>query len=286
MGNIYLKLQMESSKILIFGKGYISSRIAKEINGDVSDRRINSFTDAQEEVEKYKPTVILNCIGHTGKNNVDDCEIDPDKNLISNTIVPIILAEVALRNNIKLIHISSGCIYNYNYHNHQPPINEEMIPDFFGLFYSRSKIYSERALETLSKQYPILILRIRIPLDDRSHPKNILNKLIEYRNIIDVPNSLTYIPDFIKALKHLINIDARGIYNVVNKDTLRYPKLMNIYKKHVPEFNYKIINLNELGLVRTNIILSTKKLEESGFKIRSIHEVLDECVQSFLKESI
>ena len=134
----------------------------------------------------------------------------------------------------------------------------------------------------MSKKYDILIPRIRIPLDNQPSPKNILTKLIKYKKVIDLPNSITYIPDFIKALKHLIRVEARGIYNVVNKGALRYPELLDVYKKYVPEFEYKIINYKDLNLVRTNLILSAKKLQNSGFKVRNINEVIEECVQSYV----
>ena len=143
---------------------------------------------------------------------------------------------MALRKKIKLVHISSGCIYQFDY-SQEEPIKEGKIPDFFHLFYSRSKIYAERALEVLSKEFDILIIRIRIPLDNRPHPKNLLSKLITYRKVIDLPNSVTYIPDFIKALQHLLKINARGVYNVVNKGEMRYPFLLDVYKRYVPDFN-------------------------------------------------
>jgi len=268
-------------KILILGKGFIGQILQEAFNCDVSERKIYSFKDAEEEIKKYNPKIIINCIGHTGRN-VDNCEKDLDKTLIANTFIPIILAEIALRNNIKLVHISSGCIYHYDY-SRSVPINENKVPDFFELFYSRTKIYSDQALEVLTKKYPILIVRIRIPLDNRPHPRNILTKLINYKKVIDIPNSVTYIPDFIKALKHLIEINAKGIYNVVNKGALRYPELLDVYKKYVPDFEYTIIDYKELNLVRTNLILSTKKLEKTGFKIRDIKEVLEECVKTYIK---
>jgi 3,5-epimerase/4-reductase len=237
--------------------------------------------EAKEIIKKHKPRLIINCIGYIGRN-VDDCELKPDKALFANTFIPIILAEVALRNKIGLIHISSGCIYNFDYKKGRA-ISEGKIPDFFELFYSRTKIYAERALEVLSKKYPFLLIRIRVPLDNRPHPRNILSKLIKFKKVIDIPNSITYIPDFVKALKHLIRIRARGIYNVVNKGALRYPELMEVYKNHIPDFEYKVVDYKKLGLVRTNLILSTKKLEKTGFKLRNIHEVLEECVQDYIK---
>jgi dTDP-4-dehydrorhamnose reductase len=269
------------NKILILGKGFIGSRLQEELNCGVSDRKLYSYKDAEEEIIKFEPEIMINCIGNVGRN-VDECEKDLDKTLIANTFVPILLAEAAIRNNIRLVHISSGCIYHYNYSKDRP-IDERQEPDFFELFYSRAKIYSEQVLSILSKKYPILIIRIRLPLDNRPHPRNLLTKLIGYKKAIDIPNSVTYIPDFIKALRHLIKINAQGIYNVVNKGGLLYQSLLDVYKKHVPDFEYKVIEYKKLNLVRTNLILSTQKLEKSGFRVRKINEVLEECVKTYLK---
>jgi len=267
--------------ILIFGKGFIGLKIYEEFGCDITDRRIYSIKDAEEEIKKFNPKIIINCIGHTGIN-VDDCEKDIDKTLIANSFVPLILAELCIRKNIKLIHISSGCIYHFDYKK-QKPIKEEYDPDFFELFYSRTKIYAEEALKILSKKYPILILRPRVPLDNRPHPRNLLTKLIRYKRVIDIPNSVTYLPDFIKAVKHLIKINAVGVFNVVNKGALRYPELLDVYKKYFPDFEYEKISFKELNLVRTNLILSTEKLKRTGFKLRDIHEVLEECVKNYVK---
>jgi 3,5-epimerase/4-reductase len=269
-------------KVLVLGKGYMGEKVAAELGCDICDKRILTFADAQAVVDEYKPDVMINCIGHTGARNVDDCELDKDKTLMGNTFVPIILAEAALRNDIKLVHISSGCIFNFDYEK-QKPIDEEVVPDFFDLFYSRSKIYSERALELMAKKYGILIVRIRIPLDNRPHPKNILTKLIKYGKVIDIPNSVTYVPDFLKALKHLIKIDACGIFNVLNKYGLRYPDLMEVYKKYVPDFKYSTMDYRKLGLVRTNLVMSVRKLEKTGFTVRPIKDVLEECVKEYIR---
>ncbi|MFA5350957.1 MAG: sugar nucleotide-binding protein [Candidatus Omnitrophota bacterium] len=268
--------------ILILGKGFIGERLQKEFDCPIDGSMINCFSDAEKLAKKYAPKIIINCIGITGRHNVDDCELEKDATLLANSFIPVILAEVCLRNNIKLVHISSGCIFNYDYKKNVS-IKENSQDYFFGLFYSRSKIYSERALDTLSRDYNILIARIRIPLLNARHPKNVLDKLIKYKKIIDIANSITYIPDFIRAIKHLIKIDARGVYNAVNKGGLRYPRLMRVYQKYAPDFKFKVIALKKLGLARTNLILSTSKLEKTGFKVRNINSILEECVKEYLK---
>ncbi len=268
-------------KILILGRGFIGGRLQEGLGCDISESKIYCYKDIETQIKRFSPGVIINSIGFIG-SNVDECENDVDKALAANTFVPIILAEAALRNNIRLVHISSGCIYHYDY-SKDAPIDEDKTPDFFELFYSRSKIYSDRALQALSAKFPVLIARIRVPLDNRPHPRNILTKLIKYKKIIDIPNSLTYIPDFIDALRHLIKMRAAGIYNIVNQGALRYPELMETYKRYAPGFKYEIVDYRKLNLVRTNLVLSTQKLRNSGFKTRPIKEVLEECVKEYIK---
>ncbi len=270
-----------NNDMLIIGKGYIGQRLHEAVGGRISRKKIHSFKDAVQLVKRYKPKTLVNCVGYTGRRNVDDCEVDPDKTIQANTFVPILLAEACIRHNIKYIHISSGCIYHYDY-KHSRPIPEEQIPEFFELYYSRTKIYAEHVLKALAQKYPVLILRIRLPLDTRPHPKNILTRLVKYKTVIDLPNSVTYLPDFFKAFKHLLKIQARGIYHIVNKGALRYPELMEVYAKHVPDFRFETIKYSAHKLKRTNLILSTKKLEDTHFKVRSTQEVLEECVTNYL----
>lgn len=268
--------------ILIFGKGFIGQRIRNSLGCAITNRRISRFSDVVEEVERYNPRIIINCIGYTGEKSVDDCESDKDKTLFANCYVPLILAEVALREKIKLIHIGSDSIYHFDYK--RSPLTEIDEPNFFELYYSRTKIYIEKSLVSLAQRANVLILRIRYPLDTYPHPKNILNKLLSFRKIVDNPNSITYLPDFIEMLKHLIKIDARGIYNTVNRGTLKYSKLLDLYNSYSSScHHYEIVRSENLGKVRTNLILSTKKLEQTGFKIRNINEVLDECIKKYLQ---
>ena len=173
------------NKILILGNGYIAKKLQKHWGCSIYKKRILSYQDALAAFKKYKPQVLINCIGHVGARNVDDCELDIDQCLLSNTSIPIWLGELAFRYPVKLVHISSGCIYHYDY-SKKKLITEEDVPDYYKLFYSRTKIYSEAVLHLLSQESNILIARIRIPLDDEPNPRNILNKLIHYKKVIDI----------------------------------------------------------------------------------------------------
>ena len=272
-----------ANKTLIIGKGFFGTRIHEAIGGEITETRITSLADALAVCDQYKPQTIINAVGFIGRN-VDDCELHKDTALTSNTIVPLLIAEACVRNRIKMIHISSGCIYHYDYEK-DAPIAEDLPPDFFDLYYSRTKIYAEAQLAVLAKKIPLLILRPRVPLDDRPSPKNLLTKLITFKKVITLPNSVTYMPDFIRAFTHLMAINAVGIYHLVNKDPLYYPALMDTYKKMVPAFAYEKIDFKILNMVRTNLALSTAKLEASGFAVRTINEILKECVKNYLQSS-
>jgi dTDP-4-dehydrorhamnose reductase len=273
---------MKNKEILILGRGMIGTKLHEELNCPVSEKKIAVYEDVEALIQEHRPKVIINCIGHTGKNNVDDCELALDKTVSANTFVPILLGEAAYRNNIKLVHVSSGCIFHYDYKKNKP-ISESQTPDFFDLYYSRTKIYAENILLSLAKRANILILRIRVPLDNQPGPKNTFTKLINFKTIIDVPNSVTYLPEFVKAVQFLLKKDARGLYNIVCKGGLRYSKLLNEYKKYHPETEYKVIELKDLKRVRTNLVLSPRKLEREGFKVRTVDQTITDCVKQYVK---
>jgi len=271
-------------RILIFGDGYLGNhinRFFKWKNCAILDgRRIECYDDIEKAIQQFSPTIIINCIGFTGHTNVDDCEDDIDKTLYANTMIPIMMAEACVRSRVKFIHISSGCIYHFDLDG-EVPIVETIMPDFYDLFYSRSKIYAENMLEGLMERENILSLRIRIPLDDIPHPRNILTKLISFGKVINVPNSVTYIPHFLYALEHLIKINATGTYNVVNGGELRYPDLLDCYSRYSDGFEYEVIPLETLPTPRTNLTMSTEKLSSTGFFVHDINTILNSCTENY-----
>ena len=62
------------SKVLIFGGGFLGERLHRALGWNISRKIIKTFQDAQGQITKYRPRVIINCIGHTGRNV--DGEVD------------------------------------------------------------------------------------------------------------------------------------------------------------------------------------------------------------------
>ena len=57
---------------------------------------------------------------------------------------------------------------------------------------------------------------------------------------------------------------------------------MEAFREFYPNHSYAIASQNELKIVRPNLLLSTDKLEESGFEVKDIHDVLKDCVAKYV----
>lgn len=272
------------TKYLIFGNGYLGNKFNEFLeDSELSKIRINSIIDVKTEIEKYNPEVIINCAGKTGKPNVDWCEENKIETLQGNILVPIYLAIACKELNKKMVHIGSGCIY-YGIHGGQS-FTEEDVPNFEGSYYSRTKLISEKILN----DFEVLMIRLRMPIDGHPGPRNLLTKLLRYKQIVNIPNSITVIDDLLSITKQLMDKNQTGIFNVVNKNPITHGELLKIYEEiSNKKLDYKLIDpnsLNKLTLAgRSNCVLSTKKLENLGIKVPETKDALKKCIIQYVKE--
>jgi 3,5-epimerase/4-reductase len=276
---------VEEMKYLIFGNGWIGNKFAEYLGEEatLSTARIESINDAKTEIFKYNPLWVINCIGKTGKPNVDWCELHKDETLFGNVIVPLILLEACRDTGVQLLHIGTGCIYDGT--NDGNGYTEEDDPNFAGSYYSNTKAFIERLL----KEFDILQLRIRMPISEDLSERNLITKLLKYDNIIDIPNSITYVNDLLKVAKALMEDGARGIFNVVNPQPELHTEILNYYNKISPVYKqFKVISLEELDKTilakRSNCVLSIKKLESFGLEMTPTNEVIKKCVDEYVRK--
>lgn len=258
-------------KVLIFGgRGYLGQQFltifpdAITPSADIADREAVS-----QILEREKPDVVINCAGKTGRPNVDWCEEHKEETIHANVLGPLVLQEECSKRGIYWVHMSSGCIYEGD--NDGKGFDEEDEPNFYGSFYSRSKIWSDQILS----EFPVLILRIRMPFDDSRHERSLLTKISKYKKVLDVKNSLTYLPDFLQAAKILIDKRRTGIYNLVNPGVMSPYDIMMLYKEVVdPSHEIERLTLDHLSDVvkagRSNCMLSTAKVEKEGITLQPV----------------
>lgn len=266
-------------KIVIFGgNGFIGHELkslfpdALTPNVDIADP-----IGVRKALDELKPDTVINAAGKTGKPNVDWCEDHKMETLRSNVTGPLVLLEECISRGIYLVHIGSGCIYAGD--GGGEGFTEDDAPNFTGSFYSLTKAVSDQLL----KPFPVLQLRLRMPFDSKPSPRNLLTKLIKYKKVLDAPNSITYMPDFYKALKILVEKRATGIYNMVNPGVISPYRIMQMYKKTVdPSHEFERLTVEDLGDVvkagRSNCILSTKRLEKAGITLRQVDEAVAEAL--------
>ena len=219
------------------------------------------------------------------KSDTDKIEDNKTETIQVNVAGAINVMTAAMESGAYPIQISSGCVYsgdeNYLF-------TENDTPNFYGSFYSRMRIVLENSL----KELPVLYLRIRMPISYMSHPRNTINKIISYKRVISVPNSLTLIEDMYPAIEHLIGIKYKGILNLTNEGYVAHGQILNAYKKYVnPDHNFELITPEELEKSvtktgRSNCVLSMELAKSLGVNMPEINEKrLEEIVRSIGKQS-
>jgi dTDP-4-dehydrorhamnose reductase len=276
-------------KVVIFGsKGYLGQEFLTVFPNavcpsvDIADRAA-----VAEVLDREKPDVMINTAGKTGRPNVDWCETHKEETLHANVLGPLVLQEECRKRGIYWMQISSGCIYEGN--KGGKGFTEDDEPNFYGSFYSRSKIWSDQMLRELfdspGEKGGVLILRLRMPFGDSLNDRSLITKISKYPKVLDVQNSLTYLPDFLKAADLLIQKRKTGIYNVVNPGIISPYEIMTMYKEIVdPSREFQKLTLDHLSDVvragRSNCMLNCEKLLKEGIVMTPIKEAVEKALRS------
>lgn len=284
-------------KIFTLGKGFISDHLPYPKILE----RIDLF-NIGIVLDKYRPDVIINCLSRTGSPNIDWCEKNKLETYIANTTIPLLLAEICQQRNIRLLQLSSGCIFyqqspniatdyfdtekNQFIYNANPPKDfgwrETDHPNPVS-FYSKSKSATDLILGNLPNT---VCLRLRMPVSPLNHPRNFINKVKNYRQIIDIPNSMTFLTDLVKCISWFANNNLSGIYNVVNPTPLSAVDVMREYQKYRPH-EFEIITESQLDQLtvakRSNCILDGNKLARDGFQMSPTKLILEETMQQYIQ---
>ncbi len=268
-------------KVLIFGgRGYIGGYLknlypqALTPGTDIADAQAVAAV-----LDEAKPTIVINAAGKTGRPNVDWCETHKQETIDSNVLGPLNILRECARRSIYWVHIGSGCIYEGD--NNGRGFDENDEPNFYGSFYSRTKAWSDRILA----EFPVLQVRLRMPFDGTLQPRNLIMKLKKYSRVLDQQNSLTYIPDFLKALEALIQQRETGVFNAVNPGTFSPFEIMTLYKEIVdPSHVFEQLSASQLSDVvatgRSNCLIRSEKIQKASRPFLPVADAVKEALYS------
>lgn len=274
-------------KILTLGTGFVADHLPYR---QITERVPYDLAAIHNLIKDYQPDVLINCIGKTGRPNVDWCESHKEETMSANVTLPLLLADACHRANVHLIQIGSGCIYfgpsPYKGHTSyaQDPGWQET--DFANpkSFYSKTKYACDLMLAPLPH---VTTLRIRMPVSDRDTPRNLINKLRGYNKVIDIPNSMTLMSDLARCIEWVADKRPGGVFHVANPQPLTAARIMKEFQKYVPEHQFDIITESELDDMtvakRSNCILNTDKLTRAGFKMTNSEQALTECMAKYVE---
>ena len=275
------------SNILVIGRGFIGTKL----HAHLSERKRSVICISQKNVDYTNEHIlvrylkensfshVINCCGYTGTPNVDGCESNKDLCWQYNVTVANAIDRICAQNNIKCMHVSSGCIYT----GYDKDYEETDTPNF-GLFNAHSSFYSKskHAFETVYNKTNSAVLRIRMPFTSLRENKNYLYKLLKYDNLISHKNSLTSVEDLCDFIHKFIDAFIPGIYNVVNPNPLNAQEITTIMKKYAKvNVNWKFVDIKDLNIIagRSNCVLSSNKLKSLGLCLPDSHVSLDTCIK-------
>jgi 3,5-epimerase/4-reductase len=277
-----------SSKFLIWGgNGWIGSMLCNLLREEgyeviIGKARLQDYVGITKELEEHNPDFVLNCAGITGRPTIDWSEQNKQETFLINTVGTVNLADACWRKNIHMTNYATGCIYTYS---SETPIgckfSELDPPNFRGSTYSTSKVLAEELLAVYDN---VLTLRIRMPISDDLHPKSLVTKLSKYDKLVDIPNSVTILPELLPISIKLTLDRKKGIYNFTNPGAISHNEIMMLYKKHIdPSFTWNNFTEEEQNAIlkskRSNCYLDTCKLEDYCH-VTEIHQALDTLLQN------
>ena len=274
-------------KWLIYGStGWIARKFIEYIcTNDIVDtivkgiRRMENFDDIKQEILAIQPDRVVVLGGLTYKSpakNIDWCEDHKQEVIRVNVLGVLNIADICEQNNIHCTILGTGCIYSSQ---NDEVFTEDSMWNFDKSFYSKTKAYTQELLKCYKN---VLLLRIRMPIDNTNNPKNFIEKLKSFDKIISIPNSMTVLPEMIPIMVTLIVTGQTGTWNCVNPNVISHKEILDmlgIQKEYVD-----ISHQSELTRVaRSNNHLATTKIEQfcatHGLTLNEIHTAIAKLLQ-------
>ena len=290
-------------KVLVYGsRGWIGSQfinILKENNIDFicGNARIDDESALYEEINNISPSHIVSFIGRTHGiiNNTKYTTIDyleqPGKlteNVRDNLYSPLLLAHICTQKNIHYTYLGTGCIFKFDeehpFEQEQNGFDERDKPNFFGSSYSIVKGFTDRLMHLFNNS--VLNLRIRMPITGEENSRNFITKIINYKKICSIKNSMTVLPEMLPFVLDMMRNKTVGTMNLTNPGLISHNEILDMYKEIVdPNFTYENFSAEAqrkiLACDRSNNYLDTSRLEKLYPNVRNIKDAVKDCLYSY-----
>jgi len=271
---------------VIIGNGKVANILKNESDRVLSHKEVE-ITDPESVYNTLKSTPAGTVVINTAaKINLEWCEVNIKETEEINVEGVLNVADVCQALNLRLVHVSSGCIFDGE--ESKKIFTEEDDPSP-AAWYAYTKSKADKLL--IEKKYKdVLIVRPRQLISPVPNPTNMLTKFVSLGSgeFIDSPNSITCIEDMKEMIEHLLHNKCTGIYNLANAGYISpYDIALRIKEKVLPTLKISKISyqdyLAKIKVKRVNTLLSLDKLISTGYTPRSASDALDWCLNNYGK---
>lgn len=212
-------------KVLVTGSnGQLGSELqllSRELPGieflftDLDELDITDRASVENTFSVFKPSWLINCAAYTG---VDKAEQEPDKAMLLNAFAPGLLAEIASKQNTRLIHISTDYVFNGK--SNKPYCEEDTIGPLDSV-YAKSKADGEK--NVISKCPSAIVIRTSwlYSAYGNNFVKTIRRVGLEHgelKVVADQVGSPTWAHDLAEAIMNLIELNAEpAVFHFANE---------------------------------------------------------------------
>ena len=197
------------------------------------------------------------------------------ENMNDNLWAPIVLAsEAAQKRKIHVTYLGTGCIFHYDEQTHLMSEGtngkgflESDDPNFFGSAYFTCKGFTDRLMRQLFSENLVLNVRIRMPITAEDSPYSFITKIVNYKKVINVPNSMRVLPSLLPLMCDMSMKRTTGTVNLTHPGAISHNQVLELYKKHVdPHYTYQNFTIEEQDKIllsgRSNNLLDATRLKE------------------------
>ena len=287
-------------KWLIFGgKGWIGSNVSDYLlqQNEVvihAESRADEETAVENELLKIKPDRVISLIGRTygpGFNSIDYLEQKGKlvENMKDNLYGPLVLALLCKKYNIHLTYLGTGCIFNGTKGDSGNGYTENAKPDFFGSSYSTVKGFTDRLMHFFDTD--VLNVRIRMPITADNSPRNFITKILTYKKICSIPNSMSVLPELLPIMIDMAKNKMTGTINLVNPGLITHNEILEMVKEIInPNLQWDNFSVEEMNKIilsdRSNNLLDTSKLEKLYPTVLPIKESVINIIHKMKKLNV
>jgi len=288
-------------KVLVYGsKGWIGSQVCLlldklNIEWIEGKARAEETESLEQEIISRNPTHVMSFIGRT-HGQIGDIKYTTidyleqkgkiKENVRDNLYSPIVLAILSNKLNFHYTYLGTGCIFEYDlthpFEVESDGFNEDSVPNFFGSGYSVVKGYTDRLLHMFPN---VLNVRIRMPITGDLNPRNFITKIITYKKVCSIKNSMTVLNELLPLLIDMAKNNTIGTVNLTNPGLISHNEILSMYKQIVnPDFvwaNFTVQEQDEiLAAGRSNNYLDTTRLESLYPNVKNIRDAVRECLEN------